>query len=388
MSLSTPTTQSIADSIVSDVEARISATIPLLPKSFTRVLAKALAGSLVIVYKYAGFIWLQMFVAYASFDETEVNGRKIRPLVEWGRLIGIGDPRDATRAEMTIDVSATVLSGSIAAGTQVLFPDTGAIYLTTAAVALTASTVSVTIRATDDYAGADGTLEIGNEVEFANPLPNIVRVATVTAVTVQGADAETEDEYRARVVSRFQSVPQGGAYADYRIWGESVTGIVGIYPYTGVPGEVDVYVEASVASSGSPDGIPTTAQLAAVAAAIELDDSGLASRRPVNAAVNTIAITRTGFSVNVTGLVADDLAEAKTTLETAVDEFLRSREPYILGLSVLPRKDRITQAAIAGIVDDSVSALGGSVTSVAVVGVTSYTLSDGEKAKAGTFTYL
>lgn len=396
MPLATPTTQDLADNITAQVELAIGQTIPLLPKAFIRVLAKALAGTQILLYKYAGFIFLQMFVTYATNEETVINGRVIRPLTEWGRLVGVGDPVDATRAELTITVTVQVQTGSLAAGSQLLFASTGVVYVTTAAVALNAATVTATIRASSDQSGgsgegAIGNLEVGDVVSFANPLPNVATDAVVASVVTTGADAEDIEDYRARVIRRFQSKPQGGAYADYQIWGESVAGIAHVYPYTGDPGEVDVYVEATEASSGSADGIPTGAQLTAVAAAIELDDEGLASNRPANAAVNVLAITRTAFDVTVTGLDAPDLTEAQSTIEQAVDEYLRSREPFIVGLSILPRTDRVTLAAVSGVIDDVVSAVGGSVTTVALTvasaATPAYTLGAGEKAKLGTLTF-
>jgi uncharacterized phage protein gp47/JayE len=191
---------------------------------------------------------------------------------------------------------------------------------------------------------------------------------------------------------RFQGKPQGGAYADYQQWSEEVEGIRTVYPYTGDPGEVDVYVEATEASSGSADGIPTTAQLAAVLASIEMDDSGLASRRPANAAVNVLPITRTSFDVQVLGLEAADEPGAVAAITQSADEYLRTSEPFIVGLSVLPRTDRITQAAVAGVVSEAASSVGASITSVTLLlsgaPIVAYTLRDGEKAKLGTLTSI
>ncbi len=81
-----PTTAALRDTIVAQIAGSISQTIPLLPKAFTRVLAAVLAAAIVIVYKYASWQFLQLFVAHATDKETEINGKKIRPLVEWGRL--------------------------------------------------------------------------------------------------------------------------------------------------------------------------------------------------------------------------------------------------------------------------------------------------------------
>src|SRR5690242_19672548 len=153
MSLAVPSSQEIADNIIGQIEAALSQTVPLLPKAFTRVLGKVLAGVLVILYKYGGFIFLQLFVSTASMAETVVNGKTIKPLVEWGRLIGVGDPLAATRAELDITVTVTNQVGTLPAGSQLLRTDTGVVYQTTTVVALSAPTVTVTVRATSDQLG-------------------------------------------------------------------------------------------------------------------------------------------------------------------------------------------------------------------------------------------
>ena len=396
--LSTPSTQQLADDQVAYVDAALDHTTPLLAKAYTRVLSKAFGGSLTLLYKYAGWMLLQQFVEYASFKETTVLGHKIRPLVEWGRLIGVGDPLPAGRAELVLTVTVLVQSGTLPAGAQVLYPATGVMYLTTASVALNAPTVQVTVRAASDQKGGGGEGSIGNllpgtAVSFANPLPNILRNAVVASQAVTAGDAELESAYRARVRRRFRNKPQGGAYADYQQWGEEDSGIVHAYPYTSdTPGIVEVYVEATVESSGSADGIPTGPQLAAVKALIEADQNGLASRRPANDYVDVLPITRVSFDVTVTGLTADDEAAAETAIEEAVDEYLRGREPFIVGLSSLPRQDRITLAAVSGIIDDVVSSVGGTLASVQLIHtgspIPAYTLGKGQKAKLGLITFV
>ena len=92
MALDIPTTAELTATMVSQIESAISQTIPLLPKSFTRVLAKARAGIDVQLYRYAGFIWLQEYVKHATMEECTINGKRVRPLVEWGNLIGLGEP--------------------------------------------------------------------------------------------------------------------------------------------------------------------------------------------------------------------------------------------------------------------------------------------------------
>lgn len=394
MALVTPTTQQIANNIIGQLETAISQTIPVLPKAFSRVLSKVLAAVYIVLYKYAGFSLLQQFIPTASFEETEVNGEVLRPLVEWGRLVGAGDPLPATQAELELDVSVLVLTGSLPGGSQLLYAPTGVVYQTTAAVPLSAPIITVTARATSDQnegdgSGTIGNLEPGQVLQFASPLPNVGTNATVTGSAVVGAEGETEPVYRARVLRRAQRRPQGGAYADYQAWGSEVPGIRSVFPYTGDPGEVDVYVEAEA----GPDGIPDASQLDEVFAFIEFDPSeapsptGLANRRPANAAVNVLPITRTAFDVDITGFTAIDPVAVLASMEIGVDEFLRAREPYIVGLSSLPRLDRVTQGAIGGVINEIAEANGATVASVTLlragIVISEYTLTRGELAKLG-----
>lgn len=391
MSQATPTSQQINNNIIAQLETSLGQSIPLLPRSFLRVLAKALAGVFILIYKYAGFMFLQQFVRTASIDATVINGVTVKPLIEWGRLVGVVDPVLATAAELVVTITVEDQVGVLPSGTQLLNGANGVTYITIGAVSLNAGTVQATIRAASDQAGggglgALGNLAISDQVSFANPLSNVARTAAVASVAVTAANAESTAAYRQRVIDRFQKKPQGGAYADYEGWGEEVAGIINVYPYTSeCPGQVDLFVEATVASSGNADGIPTTAQLLAVLNSVELDQSGLASRRPANALVNAFPITRVGFDVRVTGLLVDNLAQVRTEIEAALVSYFLSREPFIPGLSVPPRLDRVTSSALGGAVEAIVAANNGIFSGVFVkvdtVQVALYNLGIGEKSK-------
>lgn len=398
MSLQVPTTVEIKDNIVAQLEVAFGQTIPLLPKSFSRVLAAVLASVLVILYKYGGFIFLQMFVQWASTETTTINGNKVIPLVEWGRLVGIGYPTAATRFEGDIEITVTNQTGSLAVNSQLTKVDTGYTYITLAAVPLTAATVTASIRAVSDQdgnggRGADGNLLVGDIISFVNPLPNVAGDAVVTAITTSAANAEEWDVYRERVIGRFRNQPQGGAYIDYKLWGEEVEGIINVYPYTGDPGQVDVYCEATVASSGDPDGIPTSAQLDDVSDSIEQDAGGLATRRPANAFVNVYAITRTGFDVEIIDLDVAEPDIVKPKISETLTSYFWAKEPYIAGINTGNRNDRITNAGVAGAVQDIVNSYNGVFSSVRITPTAGgsalivYPLQEGEKAKVVNVTY-
>jgi hypothetical protein len=193
-------------------------------------------------------------------------------------------------------------------------------------------------------------------------------------------------------VDRRQRRPQGGAHADYYDWARTVPGIIDALPYAGDPGIVNVYCEATEASSGSADGIPTSPQLTAVNAAFQLDGAGKANRRPVTAGATALPITRKTFDLVVSGLTGvADPAAVQASITDGVDEHLRSLSPYIVGLTVPPRADIVAQPGVAGVVYEIVNAAGGSISSVILNDsgspVTIYPLQPGEKAKLGTSSF-
>lgn len=387
MALATPTTEGIANNIIAQVEGTLQQSIPLLPRAFTRVLAKALAGVYVLLYRYAGWMFLQQFVQHASADETIINGRRVRPLVEWGRLVGEPDPHAATRAELDVDVNVHTQVGQLSAGTQLVREDSGVVYQVIVDVPLDASVITVRVRAVSDQdgnggAGSVGNLEVGDVLKFATKQDNVGVDVVVVDTAVAGVDAEASEVYRARVLRRFRRTPQGGAPSHLVAWGEEAAGVVAAYPYTGSPGEVDIYIEV-----GDGDGVPNQTQLDAAKAAIEVDVDGLASRRPAGCFVNVLPIRRTAFDIVVHGLDPDTV-ELRAAIESGLDEHLRSREPFIVGVSSLPRTDRITHAGVSGVVDTIVNAAGAGVVRVeireGVMPITSRQLRKGEKARLGT----
>jgi len=370
------------------MQSAINQKIPLLPKSFLRVLAKSLAAIFTILYKYGSFQFLQIFVSSATIKDTEILGTSVSPLKEWGILFGVGLPKLASAAELTIEIDITAQSGQIKLGTQFLGTSNGVLYLASQSIPLDASTIRIPVVASSDASGSTGSgvignLQVGASLTFVNPIANANRIASVYSVDEVGVEAESEAAYRQRVVDRFQKRPQGGAYADYEVWAESTPGVLNAYPYTGaLPGTVDVYIEAA----DTTDGIPSTELLEQAAALIELDEDGRATRRPVGALVTTRPITRATFDVEVFGLVVDNPGAVQANITEAIQSYFLSREPFIVGVSVAPRNDRITSSAVAGIVDDIVSSVNGIFSTVTVkratVPVILYALGIGEKAKA------
>lgn len=354
--MSTPTTKEISARILSKFDATFGES---LPKSFLRVLSTVLAGVFVILYKYGGFIALQMFVSTASAKDTDFNGKTINPLKEWGRLIGAGDPNPAQTAIIKTRIVVEMPGDVLPAGTQLVNSNNGVTYITQSDIVLIEGSQDIDVLAASDTSGGSGAGKIGNlnpgdSLSFANPLGSVARASVVVSIVREGVDAETVESYRARVYSRFQARAQGGAMIDYKLWGESVSGVNRIYPYTSnLPGQVDLYVDAL-------EGEASQALLTEVKNAVEFETSnGLAQNRPINAVVNYLPIKFIEFNVKITGLSVENLLAVKTEIRSNLENYFKNRAPYIVGLSVEDRADRITLAAVSGVVDDVVNKAGG-----------------------------
>ena len=398
MSVTTTTTAELRANIVAQLESELGEQLRYLPKTFTRVLANVLAGVYILLYKYVGFGIQQMFIRTCSASDTEVNGRIVNPLTEWGVQNGTGTPRAATQSQLTIEITVLQQGGSLPAFTPLTSALNGVTYLTNSVVALDSSTVSVDVTASADQAGGNGAgtqgnLDNGEVLSFVTPPLELDRSAIVVGTVLTGADAEDPEVYRQRVLDREQKPPQGGALADYELWGEGVEGILNVYPYRSeCPGVVDLFVEATVASSGNADGFPTEAQLQAVFDATQLDEDERATRNPVGAFNIVQSISRTSFDVIISNLSVPDITQTQADIANALAGYYFQRAPFIQGLTAPPRQDRVTQAAITAIIEDVVSSAGGTFDSAAQLvdsaPSVAYSLGLGEKAKLGTVSYV
>ncbi|AAQ96489.1 hypothetical protein [Vibrio phage VP16T] len=389
----TPTTQSISDNIVAQISSQLGQGAPIFAKAFTRVLARALSGVVVTLYRYGGFMFLQMFIRTASNQPVTINGQTLTPLAEWGRILGAGPQRAAVQAQLDLSVNVVTQGGVLASGEQLQGPN-GIIYITTGDTLLNSQSVTVRVTAAGDQQGGDGSGTVGNlangaVLNFVQPLAALQPMGTVSATVRTGIDAETTEAYRARIDERTQRRPLGGAPVDYPLWAETSSAVLNAYPYTGnTPGTVAVYIE----SSTEVDGIPTNDQLLEARTAINQSPNGRRNRAPVGTLVNTFPITRETFNVSVSGLNVDNPADVRRDISNAVAEYFMQREPFITGVTTGVRRDQITQIAVGGVVEGIVTAAGGTLTGVALTNssgdpVVSRILPQGAKAKLGAINY-
>jgi hypothetical protein len=376
----------------------MSTTIPLLPKSFIRILAKVLGGIFVLIYSYCGFIMLQMFIRTAVNEKIKIGSREINPLQEWGNLVGIYQDL-GQRAELIITIHVLTQTGSLTSGTRFANTATGMIYTLVGDVELNAAHVSGTVRAVD--VGDIGNMDPASIVSFVNPPVTCEKDCTVASITTDGVDEEDTEIFRNNIMVRWASRPQGGAYADYWDWATAVQGVKNAYPYSGwdIPGlpnsgsgTVVVFIEAS---SGT-DGIPSAALLEDVYDYINANESGLANRRPINAYTDlslVLPITRITFDIIINELTGDDVDALKIDIADGLTDYFLDREPFVTGLSISPRKDVISLMEVMGVIGTIASAGNGIALNVSIsidgtpLEDDYYQLQEGEKAKLGTLTW-
>ena len=139
------TAAQVSAAVIAQLETSLSTTIPLLPKSFCRVLAKVIGGVFVLLFNFAGWSLLQMFPKTASNEDVTVNGVTINPLRTWGSMVGIYQDL-GVKAERTIEISVLITGGSLTSGTRLVNTATQMTYVLVGDVSLSSSTVTGVAR--------------------------------------------------------------------------------------------------------------------------------------------------------------------------------------------------------------------------------------------------
>jgi uncharacterized phage protein gp47/JayE len=263
---------------------------PMVPNSVLRVLADGNAGLAYLVLLYIDWLSLQLLPDTA---ETEWLDRHAQIWIPPGR-------KAATFAGGSVTV--TGINGAvIPVGSQLSCGDGGDVaYETINQVYVGATATPVNVRAID--AGAAGNLKPGDLLSFVTALAGIDGTATVVDM-VGGADMETDDELRARVLRRIQQPPQGGDASDYEAWALAVPGVTRAWcaPLEMGIGTVTVrfMMDDLRADQG---GFPTAADIELVAGYID-------EKRPVAVKdIFVLAPIPQPIDFRITNLVGDDEA--------------------------------------------------------------------------------
>ncbi|MFP3944637.1 MAG: baseplate J/gp47 family protein, partial [Alphaproteobacteria bacterium] len=204
MGFQRPTLKTIADRIQADIAARLTGLASGLLRAVFIVLARAYAGAVHGLYGYLAWLARQLFPDTAEAEHLERHA-SIRGLTRLAATAATGN------------VTLTGNDGAVVpAGTELQRSD-GVRFATDADATIASGTATATVTAVE--AGEDGNTAAGAGLTFVSPVTDVDSTATVDAGGLTGAaDAETDDELRARLLQVWRDPPQGGAEADYVAW--------------------------------------------------------------------------------------------------------------------------------------------------------------------------
>lgn len=289
MPLSRPSLQTIIDRIEADMESRLTGNVSLLRRAILRVLARVFAGAIHIVYGFISFWGEQLFIVTATTEYLERHGYL------WDV------PRKAASFAVGDLIFAGVNTTLVPKGARVQTED-GIEFETTADGTIVGGVA--TIAATAVEPGEAGNISSGTTVELIEPITGITGV-TVAGDFGGGEDEETDDDYRARILSRIQTPPAGGTAADYERWAEEVSGVdsAWTFPTTPGPGQVTLIYRGS-----------------AVIATVE---NYISERMPVTTDLTVDKTTDKDIDFNIS--ISPDTPELRTAIRDNLDELFETQ---------------------------------------------------------------
>jgi uncharacterized phage protein gp47/JayE len=190
-------------------------------------------------------------------------------------------------------------------------------YETTEQIVVGVSASPVHIRALDP--GAAGNMDSGETLSFSPIVNNVDRTATVYGGVGGGADTETDDELRFRVLQRIQQPPMGGDKTDYEAWALSVPGVTRAWcsPLEQGMGTVTLRFMMDDLRANN-DGIPLAEDVLAV-------ETYLSTKRPVAVKdVFVVAPLRFPINMHINKLVTDS-PSTREAIEVSIRNMLLER---------------------------------------------------------------
>lgn len=264
------------------------------------VVGKVVSGALFEVYLRIEWLYRQIFASTATGEHLDRHAYEV----------GLSR-KPAAYARGTATVTG-IPSELVPAGRRFVRVD-GRVYRTVDNVTIPSSgKATITLQSVDPGRAVNtaATTVLARETHY----DELTADATVTARgLIGGANAESDDALRERILFRRRNPPMGGALHDYRIWAEAVVGVrkafVSVYADGGRM--VAVYV---LGDGLGTDAIPDPSLIEAVAARI-------AEERPVTAiATVTRPVART-IDITLEGLTPSSQAVREEVERELIDLF-------------------------------------------------------------------
>lgn len=388
-----PTTQEIVDQNKAYIESRLGQTTPPADKAYNNVVAGTEGMTYQALLKFAADRTLAVLAQTAKGADLDL----------------LGGEYDVPRHQATASVMTVTITGTdgtvISVGTILVGLPNSALYTVTTGATM-AGGLGCTITITAQIAGSSGNLNNGDTLVLQSNIVGATGIPTVASTTTTGADVETDDAYRPRVLDAQQAQATGSNAASYRLWAQQVSGVVRGYPYSGPPTGSGitpeppmrtVYVECD--PSIQVDGIAPGGLLTQVRASITTDPNTGLARQDLGLTDGTLyvqAIARTGIYVQVSGLnvPSGQTAQCQAAILSALISYFLSITPFVTGIDPsFGRNDTITNPSLSKVIQAVLVAFGASAANLAF-GLTpttfnsTYTVGQGEKTKITAVSYI
>ena len=341
MPFARPTLTQLQQTAIQDITTSgVPGLTGLLRTAVLRVLSWCMAGLAYSVYGYADWI-ARMGVPFTAENEF---------LYAWAALIGVY-PKPAGAATGTANFTGN--PGRLLPNQTPLTRQDGTSYQTTADATVDGrNLLTVPIAAT--VQGAFTNDPGGAQIAIASPIAGINSSGT-TGICTGGADAETQDALRTRMLFQYRNPPQGGDADDYVGWALQVPGVTRAW-CTGTalgPGTVSVYPMFDGQDSGFPigtDGVSPLEKRPAMSVASgdqQLVADHIYGLQPVTAMVYVISPVPYAVDVTLETLSPGDEATQDAISAAIADMLLVEGSP---GCTLYPSQFYEAILAIPGIV--------------------------------------
>jgi uncharacterized phage protein gp47/JayE len=317
--------RTIADQVLTDIESKTNQNTPNTPVSYNRILSLAVSAVALLNKMHNVDQRKECFPQTA----TPEIGLKL-----WGELKD--RPRKpGIKAELGIGatgVNDTIVSQGSSGPTWIA--TSGIAYTTKTGGRVQSGAVPLTITAT--VYGTEGTLSIGDEVILSSSVPGLDTKATVTSINIIGENEEEIEDWRAALVQKIAFPPDIGTSAWFYNLAVSIDGITRAYPYVDedYPGKIIIYA----VDDSKTDGAPSASQLSDIVALFsEAGNDCLWSSYLLPSGdprITAVASPIDTYAVKIFDGAPSLSSTMKEAIESALDTYADTRNPYIKGLSM------------------------------------------------------
>ena len=254
MPFARPDLLTLIERAAADIESRLPGSDARLRRSNLNVFSRMHAGGTHGLY---GFLeWLAVQILPDTAD-AEILERHANIWLPSGRV-----PAAYAVGQITVTGS----DGAVLTAGSVFKRADGVSYSVESEVTISSGQAVVTVGA--EVAGQAGNGAAGITLNLDSPIVGVNASAVVTAGALTGgANIESDDSLRARLLERIRLPPQGGAKSDYVGWAKEVPGVTRAWSYPEEMGDGTVTVR--FVRDNDTNMIPEANEVAAVQAYID-----------------------------------------------------------------------------------------------------------------------